>query len=101
MQLVSRDVIEHLSHVRVIFSERRYPSLGDISDRWWTRTNPFGRFRHVTAIPGVTSGGAAERPFGEMVPPSVGGAVNLERSRCRPRLDDGRRGSFEQNYMQQ
>ena len=47
------------------------------------------------------SGGTAETPFGEMVPPSVGGAVNPERSRCRPRLDDGRRGSFEQNYMQQ
>jgi hypothetical protein len=31
MQLVSRDVIEHLSHVRVIFSERRYPSVDDIS----------------------------------------------------------------------
>jgi hypothetical protein len=30
MRVVSRDVIEHLSQTRVISSERRYPSLGDI-----------------------------------------------------------------------
>jgi hypothetical protein len=32
MRVVSRDVIEHLSQTRVISSERRYPSLGDISN---------------------------------------------------------------------
>jgi hypothetical protein len=30
--------------------ERRYPSLGDISNRSGTRANPFGTFRHVTAL---------------------------------------------------
>jgi hypothetical protein len=38
------------SQTRVISSERRCPSLGDISNRLGTRTNLFGRFRHVTAI---------------------------------------------------
>jgi hypothetical protein len=32
MRVVSRDVIEHLSQTRVISSEHRYPSLGDISE---------------------------------------------------------------------
>src|SRR6476660_1404903 len=66
MPVVSRDVIWLLSHIRVISSERRYPSLGDISTRSGTRTKPLGRFRHVTAIPEGAHAGSAlvgdERP---------------------------------------
>ena len=40
MRVVSRDVIEQLSQTRVISSERRYPSVGDIPNRCGTRTNP-------------------------------------------------------------
>ena len=32
MRFLSRDVIEHLSQTRVISSERRYPSVGDMGN---------------------------------------------------------------------
>src|ERR1700738_1708792 len=53
MRVVSRDVIEHSSQTRVISSERRHPSVGDIPNRCGTRTDPFRMFRDVTAIPAV------------------------------------------------
>src|ERR1700722_3700538 len=68
-RVVSLRVIGHLSHFRVISSGRRYPSVGDMSNHGGTRTNPFGRFRHVTAVPeaahaeasaGVMKGPAAQ-----------------------------------------
>jgi hypothetical protein len=89
MRVVSRDVIEHLSQTRVISSERRCPSHGDIPIAEGRGPTPFGRFRHVTAIPHAVGD---ERPGStvHLASPIVGTLYcPMVVSQCPARTDEG------------
>jgi hypothetical protein len=56
MQVVSRDVIEHLSHTRVIFQDPSETTPTVRPKFWGQRPGAFAQFRHVTAVGSVQPG---------------------------------------------